>query len=300
MRGRPFEVAWREPDTPEALKGAYQREPDPQVRTRLHGLWLLRCGWRLGRVAEVMGTHYRSVQCWVAWYREGGLPEVRRHQMGGRGPQPWLRPEAEIQGSDAVATGGFRTAWEIRDWIAQQYGASYTLGGVYSLLKRLKCAPKVPRPVHAKADRQLQAAWKKGSAAGPGRSGSQSGNRLRLCRRDAGGTAGHGALGLGWPWGEGAPTAPVGLLLALPLSGGQGPGGQAALVLAGFHGWGANGGGSGWAPEAHGGSYRGLGGSAGPLGRMGKGVGEAANRVATVQSGTQSSGTGVSGGAAGY
>src|ERR671919_691061 len=150
MRGRPFEVAWREPDTAEALKGAYQREHDPEVRTRLHGLWLLRCGWRLGRVAEVMGTHYRSVQRWVAWYREGGLPEVRRHQMGGRGPQPWLRPEAEIQVSDAVATG--RTAWEIRDWIAQQYGASYPLGGVNSLLKRLKCAPKVPRPVHAKAD----------------------------------------------------------------------------------------------------------------------------------------------------
>ena len=69
MRGRPFEVAWREPDTAEALKGAYQREHDPEVRTRLHGLWLLRCGWRLGRVAEVMGTHYRSVQRWVAWYR---------------------------------------------------------------------------------------------------------------------------------------------------------------------------------------------------------------------------------------
>jgi Homeodomain-like domain len=85
MQGRPFEVAWREPDTPEALKCAYQREPDPEVRTRLHGLWLLRCGWRLGMVAEVMGTHYRSVQRWVAWYREGGLPEVRRHKMGGRG-----------------------------------------------------------------------------------------------------------------------------------------------------------------------------------------------------------------------
>jgi hypothetical protein len=28
-RLRPFEVAWREADTPEALKGAYQRERDP-------------------------------------------------------------------------------------------------------------------------------------------------------------------------------------------------------------------------------------------------------------------------------
>jgi hypothetical protein len=76
----------------------------------------------------------------------------------------------------------------------------------------------------------VQAAWKKGSKAGPGRSESKSGNGLGLCRRDAGGTAG-----------EGAPTAPVGRSLALPLSGGQRSGGPAALVLAGFYGWGAHG-----------------------------------------------------------
>lgn len=87
---------------------------------------------------------------------------MRRHQMGGKGPQPLLSPEAEIQLSNEVATGRFRTAWEIRDWISQEYDADYTLGGVYSLLKRLKCGPKVPRPVHAKTDRELQEAWKRG------------------------------------------------------------------------------------------------------------------------------------------
>ena len=167
MRGRPFEVVWREEDTPEALKAAYQKERNSEVRTRLHGLWLLRWGWRVGMVAEVMGTHYRSVQRWVAWYREGGLSEVGRHRMGGQGPQPWLSPEAEIQVSAAVAPGRFRTAWEIRDWIAQQYGVSYTLGGVYSMLQRLKCSPKVPCPVHAKADLELPAAWKKGVSSRP-------------------------------------------------------------------------------------------------------------------------------------
>jgi hypothetical protein len=53
-------------------------------------------------------------------------------------------------------------------------------------------------------------------------------------------------------------------------------------------------------PKTHWGSYRGLGWSAEPPERMGQGVGDAINRVATMQSGTQSSGTGVSGGAAGY
>jgi transposase len=117
----------------------------------------------LGMVAKAVGTHYRSVQRWVAWYREGGLPQVMGRKMGGWGPQRFLSPEAEIQVSDAVATGQFRTAGEIRDWIAQQYGASYTLGGVYSLLQRLKCSPKVPLP--AKADLELQVAWKKGGCS---------------------------------------------------------------------------------------------------------------------------------------
>jgi transposase len=78
-----------------------------------------------------------------------------------------LSPEAEIQVSDTVGTGRFRTASEIRDWIGQQYGASYTVGGVYSLLKRLKCGPKVPRTLHAKADPELQAVWKKGGCSKP-------------------------------------------------------------------------------------------------------------------------------------
>src|SRR5688500_18222113 len=82
MRGRLFEVAWQESDTPETLKRAYQKERDPEVRTRLHGLWLLRCGWSLRSVAEALGIHYRSVQRWVAWYRQGGLAPLAEAAVG--------------------------------------------------------------------------------------------------------------------------------------------------------------------------------------------------------------------------
>lgn len=76
MRGRLLQIAWRPEDTDEALKVAYRAEPGGPVRTRLHGLWLLRAGWSLRLVGELIGTHYRSVQRWVAWYRQGGLPAV--------------------------------------------------------------------------------------------------------------------------------------------------------------------------------------------------------------------------------
>lgn len=167
MRGRPFEVEWGREDTPEALKAAYQAERDPELRTRLHGLWLLRSGWRLPSVAGAMGVHYRSVQRWVGWYREGGIAEVLSHKMGGKGQIPFLTDEAQEQVAQEVSTGRFRTAGEIRDWITEKYGVTYKIGSIYSLMRRLSCGPKAPRPIHAKAQQEWQASWKKGNLPKP-------------------------------------------------------------------------------------------------------------------------------------
>src|ERR671936_1686967 len=86
MLGRPFRIAWQDEES--ALREAYRRERDPEVLPRLHALWLLRRGERLGEVADLVGVHYRTVQQWVTWYRVGGLPEVRRHHTGGRQGAP--------------------------------------------------------------------------------------------------------------------------------------------------------------------------------------------------------------------
>jgi transposase len=167
MRGRRFVLAWREDDTEEALRAIYLAERDGALRSRLHGLWLLRSGQALGAVAEVLGVHYRSVQRWVAWYRQGGLAAVRGHRMGGVGQPSFLTAEAQAEVAEVVATGRFHTAAEIRDWIAQRYQVSYAVGGVYSLLARLRCNPKVPRPLNPKADLAAQEAWKRGACATP-------------------------------------------------------------------------------------------------------------------------------------
>jgi transposase len=167
MRGRPFVVAWDDDDTEEALRTTYLAEHDGALRSRLHALWLLRSGKALGAVAGVLGVHYRSVQRWVAWYRQGRLGSVRAHRMGGVGQPSFLTAEVEAEIASLVATGRFHTAAEIRDWIAERYQVSYTVGGVYSLLARLRCNPKVPRPINPKADPEQQEAWKKGDCAPP-------------------------------------------------------------------------------------------------------------------------------------
>lgn len=162
-RGRPLVMGWREEDTEEALRAAYRAEPRVDVRQRLQALWLLRSGERtLDGVAAVVGVHYRSVQYWVAWYREGGLDAVRSHRLGGYGQTARLTPEQQEQLAQEVETGRFHNATAIRAWVAETFGVHYTEGGMYSLLERLRCGPKVPRPLHEKANLGDQEAWKKG------------------------------------------------------------------------------------------------------------------------------------------
>ena len=160
-----FELAWAEEDTEAALKAAYRATADGGVRMRLHGLWLLRQGRSVDEVAAAVGVHRRTVDRWVAWYRGGGLAGVLAHRQGGRGRPARLTAEQQEEVAAAVATGRFATAAQIGTWIGERYGVTYRPGGVYDLLGRLRCHPKVPRPLHERADLATQEAWQKGGSA---------------------------------------------------------------------------------------------------------------------------------------
>ena len=101
---------------------------------------------------------------------------VRARKRGGRGAAAWLTAEQQAAVLEQAATGAFHTAADVRRWIQEQFGLSYRPKGIYRLLKRLGCRPKVPRPVHEKANLAGQVAWKKGGS--PRRSG-----RLVLAHR---------------------------------------------------------------------------------------------------------------------
>lgn len=161
--GRPFVVAWQDEDTVEALRAACRREHDGAIRQRFQALWLLRDGTRrIGGVAAVVGVDYRTIQRWVGWYRRGGTAALRVHRLGGPGKTPRLTPEQQEQLAHEGATGRFGTAASIRVWVAETYGVAYTDSGIYRLLERVRCSPKVPRPLHTNANLDEQEAWKKG------------------------------------------------------------------------------------------------------------------------------------------
>lgn len=167
MAGRRVQIAWEAGDTPEALEQRYRREKEGEVRSRLHALWLLRRGWGMEEIAGIVGVHYRTVQRWVGWYRHGGITEVCTRHGGGHGQPSWLTPEQEAAMVEEATKGTFTTAGDVRKWVAEQFGVSYRPKGIYGLLRRVGCRPKVPRPIHVKADLEAQEAWKKGAVPPP-------------------------------------------------------------------------------------------------------------------------------------
>jgi transposase len=166
-RGRKLTIEWAAEDDAASLHARYRRERRADVRPRLHALWLVRTGHTTRETAAVLGVDERTVQRWLAWYRAGGLALIETRHAGSQGAPSFLTPAQKTVLVDEVATGRFRTAAEIRRWVQEQLGVSYTEGGMYALLQRLRCAPKVPRPVHEQVDHLAQARWKKGGSPRP-------------------------------------------------------------------------------------------------------------------------------------
>ena len=166
-RGRTLTIEWAAGDDAASLYARYRREQRADVRPRLQALWLVRTGHTTRETAAVLGVDERTVQRWLAWYRGGGLAPIEARHAGSQGALSFLTVEQRAELADEVATGRFRTAAAIRRWVAEQWGVSYTEGGMYALLQRLRCAPQVPRPVHEQTDHLAQARWKKGGSPRP-------------------------------------------------------------------------------------------------------------------------------------
>ena len=150
--GQKLKVGWQETAT--ELRKRYRQERHCERRTRLHALWQLRCGKSLKEVAVLVGIAYRTLQYWVAWYREGGLAEVleriKGHGRQGR-PSP-LKPLQQKALATKVALGTLHTVWDVLQWVEGRWKVRYSYGGLYKQVKHLNCRPKVPRPRSIKAE----------------------------------------------------------------------------------------------------------------------------------------------------
>jgi transposase len=157
---RKLQIDWHE--TEDELFRLYKQEKDRQNRTRLQALWLLRPGRAVKEVAGLVGVHYRTVQEWVAWYRNGGVDEVLQRRHGGHGGQERrLSEEQEAELKAQSEAGEIRTIHDGVAW-AKTHGVDYTYWGMRWVFYRLGLKKKVPRQKAPQASAAEQETWKKG------------------------------------------------------------------------------------------------------------------------------------------
>ena len=86
-------------------------------------------------VAELLGVSARQVGDWLRIFRNKGPDELCTLHY--RGDPGGLRPAQVERLRQEIATGAFHNAEQVRAWIEEHFGASYSASGVKDLLHRI-------------------------------------------------------------------------------------------------------------------------------------------------------------------
>jgi transposase len=152
------------------LRGAAKKARTVSAARRMLALAMVLEGASRTQAAEACGMTRQTLRDWVHRYNDEGLEGLYgRHKNSGR--QSRLTPEQEaefaeivLRGPDPETDGIVR--WrrvDLRDVIAERYGADYHFRSVGKILNRLGFSCKTSRPSHPMSDPEAQAAFKKTS-----------------------------------------------------------------------------------------------------------------------------------------
>ena len=108
---------------------------DRRIYQRLTAVLAVAAGHTRDEVAEWLGVSLTQLGEWLWIYRNKGLDDLcALHYQGDPGN---LTARQVDQLKDQVRTGCFRNSDQIRPWIKDTFGVSYTPSGVKDLLKRI-------------------------------------------------------------------------------------------------------------------------------------------------------------------
>jgi transposase len=134
---------------------------------RLLALAHLKDGKTPREVGAMLKVHEKTVLTWLRRFRTGGIAGLA--EQPGRGAKRRLGVEQEpelkalIERAQAQRSGGSLTGEEIRGLVAEHFGVSYSLNGLYNLLHRAGLSWISARSKHPQRDPEAQAAFKKTS-----------------------------------------------------------------------------------------------------------------------------------------
>lgn len=132
---------------------------------RVKMLRLLKSGdcTTLTKAAQALDYSHRQCHRWFNSYRSGGLSALLENRIAERGRREWDNEQAWQALQEALVQGAIGSYKQAQALLAE-HGVHYKdETGVLRLFRRHQIKLKTGRPVHEKADPELQASFKKTS-----------------------------------------------------------------------------------------------------------------------------------------
>ncbi len=155
----------REPGDRDRLKGCIGPERDAEQRDRYRAALLAIDGQPTKAVMTMLSRSRGFVQRWAYAYRDGGIDAIMVQPCGGSEPKLDAPMQAKFitlfKAGPTDADGGNSTlrGKDAVRILAEEFGVTYSLNGVYQLLHRHGLACLKPRPRHRKNDPQAMQQW---------------------------------------------------------------------------------------------------------------------------------------------
>ena len=140
---------------------------DARMRTRILAVSHFVEGKNRTQIAQFLKVSRTSVNRWVAAYLKDGLDGLAEKQHTGRPSrlteEQLSRLKQYITSNAVKAEGGRLQGTDIIEFIQQEFGLSYSLSGVYKLLRKLDLVWITTRSKHPRQSPEAQKTFKKNS-----------------------------------------------------------------------------------------------------------------------------------------
>jgi transposase len=140
-----------------ALRVLHKKQRDRKKAYRINAIILLGSGWSVAEVAQALLIDESTVRHWYEKYQQGGIDPLLT--LCYQGKTPLLTEQQQEALAKHLDEHTYLTSNEIRYYIHQTYGVSYSPTGVKELLHRLGFSYKKPKHVPGKLDPVQQEAF---------------------------------------------------------------------------------------------------------------------------------------------
>ena len=151
------------------LQDEIRRSEESRYDHRLHGVLLVAQGMSCPQVSRLLGDSPRTVEYWVRRFEERGLAGLVEGERSGRPRRLNDKQLEEINSAlrqPPESVGIPRGLWDgkgVAAFIKKQYGVSLGIRQCQYMFKSFGFRRRKPRPLIARADPELQEAYKKTS-----------------------------------------------------------------------------------------------------------------------------------------